>query len=99
MECYASIDAGKPKTPIPKNLRPMNFARLVLIACAARWPAFTGSPVYGAAPPAASEYAIKAAFIFNFAKSTEWPGAASAATRGPLVLCAYAGGRYDAALA
>ena len=99
MECYASIDAGKPKTPIPKNLRPMNFARLVLIACAALWHAFTGSPVYGADPAAASEYAIKAAFIFNFAKFTEWPGAASGATLGPLVLCAYAGGRYDAALA
>ena len=77
----------------------MNFARLLLIACAVLWHVLTGSPVYGADQAAPSEYAVKAAFIFNFAKFTEWPAAASGAPHGQIVLCAFAGEAYRAALA
>ncbi|MBI2289051.1 MAG: YfiR family protein [Betaproteobacteria bacterium] len=77
----------------------LTFARLHLIAYAVLWQALTGSPVYGADPAVPSEYAVKAAFIFNFAKFTEWPTAASGATRGQIVLCAFVGAPYGAALA
>ena len=77
----------------------MIFTRLLSIACAALWHALTGSPVYGADQAAPSEYAIKTAFIYNFAKFTEWPAAASGATQGQIVLCAFASEPYGAALA
>jgi hypothetical protein len=99
MKCHAPDDAGQPKMPIPKNVRLITFARAVLIACAALWHAFTGSLVLGADQAAPSEYAVKAAFIFNFAKFTEWPAAASGATRDPIVLCAFAGEAHGTALA
>jgi hypothetical protein len=69
------------------------------IACVLLWHALGGAPVHGADPVAPSEYAVKAAFIYNFAKFTEWPPAAGGGTRDPIVLCAFAGEPYDAALA
>jgi hypothetical protein len=33
------------------------------------------------------EYAVKAAFLFNFAKFVEWPRAVLAPNQGPLVIC------------
>lgn len=77
----------------------MTFARLQLIAGAVLWSVLNGSPVHGADPLAPSEYAVKAAFIYNFAKFTEWPPAPGAGARDPIVLCAFAGESYDAALA
>lgn len=77
----------------------MTSARLLLLASAGLWHALTGLPVHGADAAAPSEYAVKTAFIFNFAKFTEWPAPASVATRGQIVLCAFAGEPYKAALA
>jgi YfiR/HmsC-like len=37
-------------------------------------------------PPAPSEYQIKAAFLFNFAKFVEWPAEAFAARNSPVVI-------------
>ncbi|MFY9821967.1 MAG: YfiR family protein [Thermoanaerobaculia bacterium] len=39
------------------------------------------------AQAAASEYAVKAAFLFNFTKFVEWPPAAFADERSPLKVC------------
>lgn len=77
----------------------MTFARRYATACAVLWHALGGAPVLGADPVVPSEYAVKAAFIYNFAKFTEWPPAAAGGTRDPIVLCAAAGEPYDAALA
>ncbi len=41
----------------------------------------------GGEPPRAKEYAVKAAFLFNFAKFVEWPAAAFPDPASPLVLC------------
>ena len=76
----------------------MASVRLPVIACALLWAAWVGAPAYGA-DPAPSEFALKAAFIYNFAKFTEWPAAPGAGTRDPIVLCAHAGEPFDAALA
>lgn len=38
-------------------------------------------------PPELREYVIKAAFLFNFARFTEWPAAAFQAASSPLRLC------------
>ncbi len=76
----------------------MTFAGRYAIACAVLWHALGGAPVLAADPAVASEYAVKAAFIYNFAKFTEWPPAAGGA-RDPIVLCVFAGEPYDAALA
>lgn len=77
----------------------MTFARLAVIAGLVLWTALSGPPAHGADPVAPSEYAVKAAFIYNFAKFTEWPPAAGGDTRDPIVLCAFAGEKYDAPLA
>ena len=78
--------------------RPMASVRLPVIACALLWAAWVGAPAYGA-DPAPSEFALKAAFIYNFAKFTEWPPVPGEGAREPIVLCAFAGEPYDAALA
>ncbi len=69
-----------------------------LIAGAVLWHALTGAPAYGADPAVQTEQSIKAAFIYNFAKFTEWP-ATTGETPGVLVLCAFSGESYGAALA
>jgi hypothetical protein len=46
-----------------------------------------GVPQAARAQSAASEAAVKAAFVYNFAKFTEWPQAAFASPQAPLVLC------------
>jgi hypothetical protein len=38
-------------------------------------------------PAAASEYQLKAAFLFNFVKFTEWPSSAFASATAPVVIC------------
>jgi hypothetical protein len=76
----------------------MNIARLYLIACAALWQALSGPPAFGADAAVPPERAVKAAFIYNFAKFTEWPPAA-VGTPGTLVLCAFGDESYGAALA
>ena len=49
------------------------------------------------AQSAASEAAVKAAFVYNFAKFTSWPSASFATGQSPLVLCVI--GTLEAALA
>jgi hypothetical protein len=41
----------------------------------------------GAAPERASEYAIKAAFLFNFSKYVEWPEGAFTGPAAPIAIC------------
>lgn len=47
---------------------------------------FTAAPVFAAFPASADdagkEYAVKAAFLYNFVKFTEWPGALASAKKG-----------------
>lgn len=45
------------------------------------------APRSACAQSAASEAAVKAAFVYNFAKFTQWPGAAFGGAQAPLVLC------------
>lgn len=53
---------------------------VLLLACAAR--STTGAE----ARPRASEYDLKAAFIFNFTRFVEWPTNAFASTNSPLLI-------------
>jgi hypothetical protein len=41
----------------------------------------------GSAAEGASEYEVKAAFLFNFTKFVEWPGTAFAADSDPITIC------------
>lgn len=43
----------------------------------------------GMAAAQAPEYALKAAFLFNFVKFVEWPPAAFAGDRAPMTICVY----------
>ncbi|MGH9582879.1 MAG: YfiR family protein [Bryobacteraceae bacterium] len=45
-----------------------------------------------------SEYALKAAFLYNFAKFVEWPAEAFSSPSAPLVLCTYGNNRVGDAL-
>lgn len=44
-------------------------------------------PSLSIAEPQAQEYAVKAAYLYNFAKFVEWPSQAFATARSPLTLC------------
>lgn len=46
----------------------------------------------------APEYALKAAFLFNFAKFVEWPASAFAGERAPLTVCVYGEDPFGATL-
>ncbi len=61
---------------------------LVLGAALSLAAATAAGPAAGQSPPLASdEYAIKAAFLYNFAKFVEWPNGVFAAAEAPLALC------------
>lgn len=45
-----------------------------------------------------SEYQVKAAFIFNFIKFTEWPAGVFDNPHTPITLCIYGSGPFDEAL-
>jgi YfiR/HmsC-like len=47
---------------------------------------------------AASEYDVKAAFLFNFTKFVEWPGSAFSDDRGALQLCVFGGNPFGKSL-
>lgn len=51
-----------------------------------------------AAAEISREYLIKAAFLYNFAKFTEWPAAAFAAADAPLTICVLGEDPFGAAL-
>src|SRR4051812_10850373 len=44
-----------------------------------------GIPSGAASPP--REYQVKAAFLYNFARFTEWPGGTFAKPKDPLTIC------------
>jgi YfiR/HmsC-like len=46
-----------------------------------------GLTASGAQPIVSSEYAVKAAFLYNFAKFIEWPAGALPGPRGPVAFC------------
>lgn len=56
----------------------------LLVLCPALGPA--AGPAAAAEPPAAGEYALKAAFLYNFAKFVEWPESRFADGRSPVVI-------------
>jgi hypothetical protein len=60
---------------------------LAAIACSAPLAPGPGARAAVAQTLQAEEYAVKAAFLFNFARFTEWPAAAFASDDAPLVLC------------
>jgi hypothetical protein len=57
-----------------------SFLRLSLL-----WLLLAGGLVHAQAPPP-TEYQLKAAFLFNFAKFVEWPPAAFASNTSPIVI-------------
>jgi YfiR/HmsC-like len=79
-------------------MRTVSYARLSLIACVLLWRALGVAPIYAAEASALSEYAVKAAFIYNFAKYTEWPASTFGTPRDPVVLCVFASDAYGPAL-
>jgi hypothetical protein len=63
-------------------------------------PMVTGSPMLTAMPePAADEYAVKSAFVFNLARFVEWPADAFAAADAPLRVCVAGDDPFGDALA
>jgi len=71
-------------TPRPASLR-SSATNLLLILCA------LGCALLGAASAAAADGStdaqVKAAFVYNFAKFTEWPAASFASPQAPIRLC------------
>lgn len=66
------------------------LARLLLAALV-----LTGG---GSGARAASEYDVKAAFLYNFAKFVDWPAGAFTSATAPLVLCIVGADPFGAAL-
>ncbi len=60
---------------------------LLLAACGLGGMGGLGLPGAARAEGVAPEYAVKAAFLFNFTKFVEWPPAAYADERSPLKIC------------
>jgi hypothetical protein len=58
--------------------------RIAGLTLAAMLVAATAAPAHGATGAEAADAALKAAFVYNFAKFTEWP---SLPARTPIVLC------------
>lgn len=77
------MTSGK-TTPVRTRARPGRVvAGIVLLA--ALLP--VGLPTFARGEPPVREYAVKAAFLYNFAKFVEWPADAFADPASPLVLC------------
>jgi hypothetical protein len=79
------------------------FRAIAMAGLAALIGAGAGSPVAlageaGAAPAPPPEYLVKAAFLYNFAKFTEWPATAFAGPRAPLRLCVLGADPFGPAL-
>jgi hypothetical protein len=68
------------RVPVPSVLRQLLGATLLGLAVTC------SPPVAPAQTPAVTEYEIKAAFLYNFAKFVEWPPAAFADPGSPLVI-------------
>ncbi|MBA5637544.1 YfiR family protein [Duganella sp. LX20W] len=80
-----------PQTPRASRTLSRRWLRgLLLAACC--------GCTFGPASAQVTEYAVKAAFVFNFAVFTEWPAEALPGGA-PLQLCAYPGNAMQGALA
>lgn len=66
------------------------FAVLLLSVAAA--------PLRAQAPALVQEYALKAAFLFNFVKFVEWPASAFAGERAPMTICVFGNDPFGRAL-
>jgi len=71
-------------TPRPASLRSLAIPLLLIL-----W--VLGCALFGARPAAAADGStdaqVKAGFVYNFAKFTEWPAAAFASPQAPIRLC------------
>lgn len=72
--------AAKPAQACRTSLVTKRAIRLVAAATVA-------AVLGGAVPPALSEYQVKAAFLYNFAKFVEWPAEAPSEASAEMVLC------------
>jgi uncharacterized protein DUF4154 len=70
---------------------------LLVVACLV--PARTGSAEEPEAAVVYSEYQVKAAFLFNFAKFVEWPSSAFPDTTSPITICVIGKDPFEGALA
>lgn len=66
----------------PRPRKSAAFAALLAVLFSAGIPSFVGGE-----PPPVPEYAVKAAYLFHFAKFVEWPGDAFAGAASPIVIC------------
>ena len=60
----------------------LTVSLILLSAASLAW----SSPATGGDPPAASEYEVKAAFLFHFTQFTDWPAALFEKTGGRIVI-------------
>jgi uncharacterized protein DUF4154 len=81
-------------SPLRVGRRRLGVASIALAATLSAGPAIAAGGVPAGADVAA-DVAVKAAFLYNFAKFTEWPALTSG---GPLVLCVVGGDTIAAAL-
>lgn len=77
--------ANDPSTPVRSRQRPWRSAAGIALLTAL-FSAGIPSLAHGDTQPA-PEYAVKAAFLFNFAKFVEWPGDAFSGAASPIVVC------------
>jgi hypothetical protein len=63
---------------------PRRYLHIVTLSLIIVW---CGRPTDGAAGERASEYAVKAAYLFNFARFVTWPPSAFADPSAPLMIC------------
>ena len=75
----------------PKRAKPSLLALLLLAACGT-------PPIYGGQSSGASEYTVKAAFLFHFAQFVEWPAEAFADANSPLTYCTIGEDSFGGAL-
>ncbi len=72
---------------LTSSLRGNNFARYGLKLLAALIPLFVGVSFGSPQASQPSEYQLKAAFLFNFAKFIDWPDKSFATPQSPFMLC------------
>ena len=75
--------------PIPETRRVARLAAVILCAAFS-----TASPV----GQFSDEYHVKAAFLYNFARFVEWPGATFRTQHDPLVICVLGADPFGSAL-
>lgn len=72
------------------NFRPVKVAWISLV-----FGTVGGAPVFAQEPAAPSEYQVKAAFLYNFAKFIEWPARVFPATNSPITIGILGGNPFD----